>query len=159
MVSGADLVEATDSHFTWMLGESPSPDRLGLPPGGIDEAWVLRWLRRNLASFGQPGNWLVVAEGEAVGLCGYKTAPSADGAVEIGYGVAATRRRLGHATRAVELAIRAARSDPRIRRLVAETALANLPSQRVLEVNGFAKTGTSVDADEGEMIVWTLEVA
>jgi len=112
MVSGADLVEATDSHFTWMLGESPSPDRLGLPPGGIDEAWVLRWLRRNLASFGQPGNWLVVAEGEVVGLCSYKTAPSADGAVEIGYGVAATRRRLGHATRAVELAIRAARSDP-----------------------------------------------
>jgi RimJ/RimL family protein N-acetyltransferase len=55
--------------------------------------------------------------------------------------------------------ILAARRDPRIRRLVAETAVGNLPSQRVLEANGFAKTGTSVDADEGEAIVWTLEIA
>ena len=158
MVSGAILVEAMDAHFAWMLDEGPPPDRLSLPPGGIDEAWVLRWLRRNLARFGQPGNWLVVADGEVVGLCSHKTGPNADGAVEIGYGVAATRRRLGHATRAVELAIRAARSDPRIRRLVAETAVGNRPSQRVLEANGFAKTGTSVDADEGDMIVWSLEI-
>jgi RimJ/RimL family protein N-acetyltransferase len=159
MVSQARLIEATDGHFAWMLGEAPPPARLSLPPGGVDEACVLRWLRRNLARFGQPGNWLVVAEGEVVGLCSHKTAPSADGAVEIGYAVAAERRRLGHATQAVSLLIRAARRDPRIRRLVAETAVGNLPSQRVLEANGFAKTGTGVDADEGDMIVWALELA
>ena len=159
MVSGAMLTPATDAHFAWMLGEGPPPDRLSLPPGGVDAAWVLRWLRRNLARFGQPGNWLIVADGEVVGLCSHKTAPSADGAVEIGYAVAAERRRRGHATRAIALLILAARRDPRIRRLVAETAVGNLPSQRVLEANGFAKTGTSVDADEGEVIVWTLEIA
>jgi RimJ/RimL family protein N-acetyltransferase len=77
--------------------------------------------------------------------------------VEIGYAVAAERRRRGYASHAVALAVQAARSDARIRRLVAETAVGNLASQRVLEANGFAKTGASVDADEGEMIVWSLE--
>jgi RimJ/RimL family protein N-acetyltransferase len=160
VVSAAELIEATDAHYAWMLGEAPPPpDGLTLPPGGVDAAWVFRWLRRNLARFGQPGNWLIVADGEVVGLCNHKTAPNADGAVEIGYGVAAERRRLGYATQAVALAVRAARIDPRVRRLVAETALGNRPSQRVLEANGFAKTGTSVDDDEGDMIVWGLETA
>jgi len=156
-VSGARLVEATDAHFAWMLGEAAAPDGLSLPPGGIDAPWVLRWTRRNLARLGQPGSWLIVADGEVVGLCGHKTGPDAQGAVEIGYGVAAERRRQGHATRAVALAVQSARCDGRIRRLVAETALRNLPSQRVLEANGFVRTGTSVDDDEGDMIVWGLE--
>jgi RimJ/RimL family protein N-acetyltransferase len=153
------LIPAADAHFAWLLGEADAPDALRQPPGGVDEAWVLRWLRRNLARLGQPGNWFVVAEGEVVGLCSYKTAATADGAVEIGYAVAPERRRLGHATQAISLLIGAARDDPRIRRLTAETAVGNLPSQRVLEANGFKKTGASLDAYEGEMIVWTLEVA
>jgi RimJ/RimL family protein N-acetyltransferase len=158
VVSLVELIEATDAHYAWMLGEAPPPDDLTLPPGGIDAPWVFRWLRRNLARFGQPGNWLIVAEGEVVGLCNHKSAPGEGGVVEIGYGVAAERRRRGYATQAVALCVRAARGDPRVRRLTAETALGNLPSQRVLEANGFAKTGTSVDADEGDMIVWSLEI-
>lgn len=157
MVSGFRLVVTTDAHFAWMLGEAPAPDGLQLPPGQIDEPWVLRWARRNLARFGPGSNWLMTADDEVVGLCGHKTAPDADGAVEIGYGVAAERRRRGHAAAAVALVVDAARSDPSIRRLVAETALANLPSQRVLEANGFARVGRSHDDEEGEMIVWRLE--
>jgi RimJ/RimL family protein N-acetyltransferase len=153
------LIEATDAHFAWMLGEAPAPDGLRLPPGGVGEPWVLRWSRRKLARFGQPGNWLIVADGEVVGMCGHKTAPDAKGAVEIGYGVAAERRRLGHATRAVALAVESARNDIRVRRLVAETAVGNLPSQRALETNGFVRIGTGYDDDEGETIVWSLETA
>jgi RimJ/RimL family protein N-acetyltransferase len=102
---------------------------------------------------------LMVAGGEVVGMCSHKTAPDAEGAVEIGYGVAATRRRLGYASRAVSDVITDARADPRIRRLTAETALANIASHRVLEVNGFALTGErKQDPDDGEVAVWALAV-
>jgi RimJ/RimL family protein N-acetyltransferase len=57
----------------------------------------------------------------------------------------------------VALLVQRARDDPELRVLIAETALANVASQRVLEVNGFARVGRSVDGEEGEMIVWRLE--
>ena len=101
---------------------------------------------------------MMVAGGEVVGLCSYKGPPDEQGKVEIGYGVAAKRRRLGHATAAAALLVAEALADPRVRRLVAETALSNLASQRVAQANGFIRTGTSHDADEGEMVVWTLEL-
>ena len=45
-MSGAlRLAPATDAHFAWLLGETAAPAGLGLPPGGIDEPWVYRWLR------------------------------------------------------------------------------------------------------------------
>jgi RimJ/RimL family protein N-acetyltransferase len=99
----------------------------------------------------------MVAEGEAVGLCSYKAPPDAEGDVEIGYGVAPERRRLGHATRAVSLIVEEAKRDERVRAVRAETALANLASQRVLEANGFVQTGRGMD-DEGQTIVWRLEI-
>jgi RimJ/RimL family protein N-acetyltransferase len=157
-MSGLRLVPATDAHFAWLLGEGEAPDGLSIPPRGVDAPWVLRWRRRIQPTLGERGGWLMAARGEVVGLCGYKGPPNAVGVVEIGYAVARERRRLGHATRAVALVVEAARQDPRVGAIVAETALANLPSQRVLMANGFAEVGRSVDDDEGEMIVWRLEL-
>jgi RimJ/RimL family protein N-acetyltransferase len=157
-LSGLTLVPSTDAHFAWLLGEAGSPDGLRIPPGGVDQPWVYRWRRRTLPRLGGRGGWLMAGDGEIVGLCGYKDAPNAKGDVEIGYAVAPSRRRLGFATRAVALAVEAARLDERVRAIVAETALANLPSQRVLAANGFADVGRSMDDDEGEMIVWRLEL-
>ena len=158
MVSGAILVEAMDAHFAWMLDEGPPPDRLSLPPGGIDEAWVLRWLRRNLARFGQPGNWLVVADGEVVGLCSHKTGPNADGAVEIGYGVAPSRQRRGHATRAVAGMLQIAGDDPAVKVVLAATSVDNPASQRCLIKNGFVETGRKIDPEDGPVIMWRREL-
>jgi RimJ/RimL family protein N-acetyltransferase len=156
-VSALRLVPATDDHFAWLLGEAEAPDGFRIPPRGVDAPWVLRWRRRIQPTLGERGGWLMTAGGEIVGLCGYKGPPSAGGVVEIGYAVARERRRRGHATRAVTLVIEAAREDPRVCAIVAETALDNLPSQRVLEANGFLQTGRNQDDDEGEMIVWRLE--
>jgi len=152
------LIEATDAHFAWMLGEAPAPDGLVLPPGGIDELWVYKWLRGSLATLGPATSWLMAADGEVVGLCSFKTAQDADGFAEIGYGVAPERRRLGHATRGVALLVEAASRQPSVRGLTAATALANEPSQRVLEANGFSQNGRAVDSDEGEMILWRRAV-
>ena len=152
------LVVATDAHFAWLLGEADAPGQLRLPPSGIDEPQVYEWLRQTLATLGGSGSWLMVADGEAVGLCGYKAPPDAKGDVEIGYGVALERRRLGYATRAVARLIEAARQDARIRALSAQTALGNMPSQRVLEANGFVQTGRGMDDEETETIIWRLEL-
>jgi len=157
-MSALELRPATDAHFAWMLDETAAPDGLRLPPGSLDARWVFKWLRRTLPKLGGYGSWLMVADGEVVGMCSYKGAPSAEGAVEIGYGIGPERRRRGYATQAVTLLIEAARRDERVRSITAETALANLPSQRVLEANGFVQTGRGMDDDEGETIVWRLEL-
>ena len=49
-------------------------------------------------------------------------------------------------------------ADARVSALVRRTALANLPSQQVLDANGFADVGRGMDDDEGETIVWRLEL-
>ena len=115
---------------------------------------LLRGMTKRLEDAGCRGSWLIVAGSEVVGLCGYKQPPSQDGKVEIGYGIAMGRRDRGHASRAVAAMLDHARRDPAISAVVAATAVANVVSQRVLERNGFAQTGTSYDPDDGELIWW-----
>lgn len=38
--------------------------------------------------------------------------------------------------------------------LSAETGVGNIASQRVLERNGFIRTGERIDAEEGPLICW-----
>ena len=152
------LVEAVDVHFAWMLGEiaAPFPD-LQLPPDGVDSPGVIRLLRdmtSRMRQAGCRGSWLVVAGDEVVGLCSYKQPPSTDGKVEIGYGIAAGRRDRGYASRAVHAMLDHARRDRTISVVVAATAATNIVSQRVLERNGFSRTGVSYDPDDGELIWW-----
>ncbi len=127
-----------------------------LDDGPLEDPAVLRWLRDRAARL---PSWLMVDGDEVVGACGYKTAPEADGWVEIGYGVAETRRGRGHATRAVAEMIALAAADPHIRALTAQTAVANTASQGVLARNGFTQVGESIDAEDGQMIVWRLGLA
>jgi RimJ/RimL family protein N-acetyltransferase len=151
------LIQLQDTDFDWFLdGSAPSRAGLMRPPGGIDEPFVLNLLRRmtrRLTESECRGAWMVVAANEVVGLCSYKAPPS-NGRTEIGYGIAASRRNLGHATRAVKSIIEVARRDPALDVLVAETATANPSSERVLEKNGFAKVGWRHDPGEGPMNGW-----
>jgi RimJ/RimL family protein N-acetyltransferase len=145
------LIEATDAHFAWMLGAGSPPAALRLPPGGVDTRFILEKLR---GAAGYATSWMIVTDGEVVGLCSYKRPPGADGAVEIGFGIAASRRRQGHATRAIAALVEAASRDSNLRSLIAETATANAASQRVLARNGFIKTGTRSDPQAGDFILW-----
>jgi RimJ/RimL family protein N-acetyltransferase len=102
---------------------------------------------------------MIVANDEVVGLCGYKHPPSIDGAVDIGYGVAASRRRRGHANSAVAAILANARRDPSIQDVFADTAVENLASQGVLEKNGFQRVGAHVDAEDGAALIrWRADV-
>jgi RimJ/RimL family protein N-acetyltransferase len=151
-------LDGTSEHFDWLeAGEEAVlfAGTLRLPPGGLESRPVLAWLKRTAASIeqatGTPSAWLVVDDFEIVGLISFKAPPHA-GAVEIGYGVAESRRGRGHATRAVQLL--AAEAETRGLDLVAETSLDNLPSQVLLERNGFERRGERIDPEEGALVVW-----
>jgi ribosomal protein S18 acetylase RimI-like enzyme len=86
--------------------------------------------------------WLVLdGDGLVVGELGTKGPPSADGEVEIGYGLAGPSRGRGLGTRAVGQLVELLFARPDVRRLEADVALDNLPSQRLLERLAFTCTG------------------
>ena len=150
-----------DSHFEALLAGLPPSDDLRLPEGELEETAVLEYLRAltaELKSHFSVGTWLIVAQDELVGFCSYKGAPSSDGDLEIGYGIAASRRDRGYATAAVAHVVREAQRYASVRALTAETAIGNTASGRVLEKNGFLKIGTRRDEEEGELFRWRREL-
>ncbi len=151
------LQASGDAHFGWMLAgdEAAVFDGLVLPAGGVDGAPVLELLREIAGSHraaGRCGMWLIVCERQVAGLCGYIEKPR-HGSVEIGYGVAASWRRRGIATRAVTALLAQAARDG-IGVVLATTAVANTASQIVLERNGFAEVGRRVDEEDGHVVDW-----
>jgi RimJ/RimL family protein N-acetyltransferase len=152
------LVEATDADFAWMLGEAGAPASLHLPPGGVDAPFVLKWIRRTLAEMGPGTCWMMVDDGEVVGVCSLKSPTEADGFIEIGYGVVEAHRRRGHATRSVAELVERASRMPGIHGLWASTAADNEPSQRVLVANDFVEAGRAVHLEEGELVLWRLRL-
>jgi RimJ/RimL family protein N-acetyltransferase len=159
------LIETNDEDFEWMIGGVHVSNRgLTLPPGGVDVNAVLVHVRAIARSLheqqGHTDNWMIVAENEVVGLCGYKHPPSVDGTVDIGYSISASRRRRGHATSAVAAIIANAEADSRISHIIAETAIDNHASQRVLINNGFQQIGTGIDPGDGERLLrWRVSIA
>jgi len=155
------LFEADDQHFTWMLGGPAQTAGLRLAPGEADERSVIEWLQRlaaRLRASNRVGVWMIVIDNEVVGSCCQKQAPDSDGTVEIGFGVAPSRRGRGYATRAIAELINIASRDMLVHRLMAETSVANIASQRVLERNAFVRTGTRSDPEDGELILWHREL-
>jgi RimJ/RimL family protein N-acetyltransferase len=157
------LVTADDDDFAWMIRGTPARRRgLTLPPEGVDRRDILEHVRdiaRKVAEReGWSYTWMIVANFEVVGLCGLKRAPVDGEGVEIGYSVSPSRRRRGHAKRAVSDILRNVRSDQRIPFVIAETTLDNIASQRVLAENGFVNVGIANDPDDGsELIRWRVE--
>ena len=155
------LFEADDQHFTWMLGGPAQTAGLRLAPGGVDERSVIEMLQRltaRLRASNRVGSWMIVIDNEVVGLCSEMRVPDSEGTVEIGFGVASSRRGRGYATRAIAELTNIAARDILVHRLMADTAAANIASQRVLERNAFVRTGTRSDPEDGELILWHREL-
>lgn len=74
--------------------------------------------------------------GETIGGIGFLGAPDAAGSIELGYGLAASRRGQGYATEAAQALIAFAFSRPEVREVIAETTPDNPASTRVLEKCG-----------------------
>lgn len=91
-----------------------------------------------------------------VGWGGFKGAPDADGAVEIGYAIAPAWEGRGVATAAVGAMLREAWDAPEVRCVLAHTLPERNASVRVLEKTGFARDGENLDGDVGA--VWRFRL-
>jgi RimJ/RimL family protein N-acetyltransferase len=92
----------------------------------------------------------------AVGAGGYKGAPDARGAVEIGYSIVLERRRRGYAREAVDGWLAHAFADPRVSRVLAHTLADLEPSLAVLRSAGFAFAGLGADPQEPAAVQYVL---
>ncbi len=89
-----------------------------------------------------------------IGGCGFKGAPTADGVVEIAYGIVPAYEGQGHATEAARLLVAYARSQSRVSRIIAHTKPERNASGKVLSKNGFVKVADVVDPDDGPVWQW-----
>ncbi|MFL6230132.1 MAG: GNAT family N-acetyltransferase [Pyrinomonadaceae bacterium] len=133
------------------------------PPELYDQDAV-DWTANYLAEHQSAAGWVLwfmllrPAEGEsggrtAIGTCGYKGEPTADGTCEIGYGVLPQFRGLGYASEAASALTARAFSHPQVARVVAETYPELLASIRVMEKNGLRFAG---DGSEKRVIRYEL---
>jgi len=93
--------------------------------------------------------WTLILKSEqvAVGDICFKGEPDAEGQIEIGYGTYGRYQHQGYMTEAVGAMVEWAAAQPKVRVILAETLRDNLPSQRILERNGFTRqkeTETSI---------------
>lgn len=150
------IAPASPQHFAALIaGQPPHPwpvieGSVIAPPEVLT---MLGGLADTIRADFDPAAWLVIEDGAVAGLLSL-VAPYAAGTVRIGYGVAPDCCGRGIATRAVAQLLAWARTDARVERVTAETGLANIASQRVLERNRFARIGTRFDAEDGDLIVW-----
>lgn len=149
------IVETTSEDYASLLRGSP-PRSFTLPDTPIASTPVLQMLADVAASVWQtfaPASWLIVNAGEVVGLCSV-TSPPHNGVIDIGYGIAPSRRGLGFAGLAVGEIVAWARQTPGVAALTAETSPDNAPSQKVLARNGFIQVGKRVDEEDGPLLCW-----
>lgn len=97
---------------------------------------------------------LIVVNKQIVGMCSFKSPPTVDSKVEIGYGVIPSQQKRGFATEAVKLLLQEAFSITEIKVVIAHTDPLNRSSQRVLEKNEFSRVGSKVDPEDGEVWIW-----
>lgn len=150
----------TDRDFAWLLGTETRADGLVLCDGGIGSVAVITMLRDVAAGISattdKPVAWLIADGEEVVGMTSL-TMCGADGRYEVGYGVAPAHEGRGVMTQAMALLLPVLRADGHAG-LTAGTSVDNPGSQRVLEKNGFARTGTRDDPEDGALIIWAIDL-
>lgn len=91
--------------------------------------------------------WIIAdkAQKTAVGECCFKGEPDEQGRVEIGYATYPGFEGKGYMTEAIGLMVKWAWQQEPVNGIIADTAVDNMVSQRVLEKNGFFKSFTMDD--------------
>jgi RimJ/RimL family protein N-acetyltransferase len=154
------LIATTPADFTTLIAGG-TPRGLAVAPGGIETTEILEMLagvaQQITASFA-PAAWMIAERDEIIGMISITALPAA-GVIDIGYGIAASRRRQGVATRAIADLLGWAATDTRVITITAATAPENLASQRVLAANGFVQSGTRIDPEDGPLLLWHRNIA
>lgn len=150
-----ELVPATPELIRAALA---GPESLGVglraavpstwPPEYLDAAAFAYTLGRLAEGPGNLGWWLYfivlpggTGERTLIGSGGYKGPPTADGTIEVGYGIITDHRRRGYALEATRGLLARAFLVPDVRRAIAETLPELSPSIGVLTKCGFRLIG------------------
>lgn len=98
-------------------------------------------------------SWMIIKKENdtIIGDIGFKGVPNLGSAVDIGYGITLNERRKGYASEAIAGLIQWAFSQPSVKLITAQSLLDNTGSAKILEKQGFKKTGIL-----GEFIQWRL---
>ncbi len=92
------------------------------------------------------------ASRQAVGVCGFKGAPTLFGSVELGYAMHEAFRNQGYMTETVRALVEWAFTHDSCRRVTAETLRDNYASQRVLQ-----KSGLVLERAAENMLYWKID--
>lgn len=138
-----DLVEVNPAQAEELAGgSSPLPSVSDYPHA--DSAASARMRRDSLGI----DNWVPgfgihlirrKSDGLVIGDLGFRNPPDERGVVEIGYGLAASARGMGYASRAVRLLVADAMGRGNVSCVIADTRSDNVASIRVLEATGFVR--------------------
>lgn len=148
------LETSSDDYDALRAGNAPRHFRLAdteIAPAEIIK--MLSDVADNIRRTFTPVSWLIIEDQEIVGLCSVTGPPSA-GVIDIGYGIAPSRRRRGIAQKAIGEIVTWARCAPHVSAITADTVPDNIASQRVLQSNGFSKVGERNDDEDGHVICW-----
>jgi RimJ/RimL family protein N-acetyltransferase len=153
------IFPARPEHYDWLIAGTTltGPDGIWLAEPELEPPALLLLLKNAAESVNAvlgTSSWLILNGTELVGLCDVKREPDEHGVVEIGYGIAANRRGRGIASRAISLMLAEISRMPQVSGIVAETAISNHGSQKVLERNGFVQVGSRRDNEDGDLIIW-----
>jgi len=98
-------------------------------------------------------NWEIILKEEkiAIGGIGFAGLPDEEGKAMVGYGLDLRYHGKGYATEALEAILAWGFNHPQLRKIIADTPIDNLPSQRVLIKCGFSEAERS-----DTMISWQL---
>lgn len=137
-----------------LAGDEALSAALGHPvvPGWVSFTEALAPTRNALAADPSRARWgtrffLAGDPPELVGWGGFKGPPD-EGFVEIGYEIAASRRRQGLASAAVAAMLAEAFADPRVQGVLAHTQPEPNPSNHLLENAGFVHCGAVEEQGE-----------
>ncbi|WP_291845168.1 GNAT family N-acetyltransferase [Maricaulis sp.] len=142
--------------FFRALGVEPEPS---WPPELMDKT-TLEWTRDQLVSHPADTGWyswiyISPVMNRLLGTGGFKGAPDAAGAVEIGYSMLLSYREQGLATEGVVALLDWAYTHERVKSVLAHTRDDRDASHRVLEKAGFVQGETRYDPEEGfNVVAW-----
>ena len=115
-----------------------------------------------LNSSAEPDLWkdgfgvLQVADNILIGFCSFTGPPTADGVVEIAYGIAPGYQGRGHATEATRAIVDYAFASGQVRTIQAHTLPEQNASTRVLLRCGFTLSGEIIHPTDGPVWLWEL---
>jgi RimJ/RimL family protein N-acetyltransferase len=148
------LVPQTLEKVQAMIAALPPEQRKHVSP-----EWTAR-----LAKASQRDAWLLGfrlvsrSDGETIGMAGFKGPPTAEGMVEIAYGIEPEHQGQGYGTEAAEALTKYAIASGEVRLVRAHTLPETNASTRILTKNGFTFVGEVLDPEDGRVWRWEREV-